>query len=72
MSADDRIAVTINGAPKMIAPGTKFAGLVEWLGLNPAKVAVERNRIIVPRSTLSDVRVEAGDEIEIITFVGGG
>lgn len=42
------------------------------LGLVPEKVAVERNLEVVPRSTLADVQVEDGDEIEIVHFVGGG
>ncbi|MGO7251487.1 sulfur carrier protein ThiS, partial [Rhizobium brockwellii] len=36
------------------------------------KVAVERNLEVVPRSTLAQVQVEDGDEIEIVHFVGGG
>jgi thiazole synthase len=35
-------------------------------------VAVERNMAIVPRSTLSEVSVEDGDDFEIVHFVGGG
>jgi thiazole synthase len=35
-------------------------------------VAVERNLEIVPRSTLGEVRVEDGDDFEIVHFVGGG
>jgi thiazole synthase len=49
-----------------------FADLALELGLEPTRVAVERNLEIVPRSTLADVRVQDGDEIEIVTFVGGG
>ncbi|MEA3036544.1 MAG: sulfur carrier protein, partial [Sphingomonadales bacterium] len=41
-------------------------------GLEPTKVAVERNLEIVPRSTLGSVKVEDGDDYEIVTFVGGG
>ncbi|WP_163071618.1 sulfur carrier protein ThiS, partial [Acinetobacter baumannii] len=42
------------------------------LGLVPAKLAVERNLEVVPRSTLDQVMVEDGDELEIVHFVGGG
>ena len=42
------------------------------LGLEPTRAAVERNMETVPRSTLPDVRVEDGDDFEIVTFVGGG
>ena len=49
-----------------------IADLANDLGLAPEKVAVERNLVIVPRSTLADVLVEDGDELEIVHFVGGG
>ena len=42
------------------------------LGLDPRKVAVERNLEIVPRSTFGDVHVDEGDAYEIVHFVGGG
>ena len=41
-------------------------------GAEPAKVAVERNLEIVPRSTLADVAIADGDRLEIVHFVGGG
>jgi thiazole synthase len=42
------------------------------LGLDAQRVAVERNREVVPRSRLGEVTVEDGDEYEIVHFVGGG
>ena len=41
-------------------------------GIDPAKVAVERNLAIVPRSSLGEVCIEDGDDFEIVHFVGGG
>ena len=41
-------------------------------GLDPAKVAVERNLEIVPRSSLDSIEVGNGDRYEIVHFVGGG
>ena len=52
--------------------GISVADLALELGLEPTKVAVERNLEIVPRSTLGNVLVEDGDDYEIVTFVGGG
>ena len=49
-----------------------IAQMVNGLGLDPARVAVERNREIVPRSSLGDTCVEDGDDFEIVHFVGGG
>lgn len=66
------IAININGEPRRVAAGLSVAGLVAELGLNPKKVAVERNLEIVPRSTHADVMLADGDQLEIVHFVGGG
>ncbi len=65
------ITVIINGDEKRVAPGS-IADMVQALGFRPDKVAVERNRAIVPRSALGAVMVTAGDVFEIVHFVGGG
>ena len=49
-----------------------IAGMLTTLGLDPKKVAVERNLEIVPRSSLDEVAVADGDAFEIVHFVGGG
>ena len=53
-------------------PGASIADLAREIGLDPAKIAVERNLEIVPRSTLHIVLIAEGDKIEIVHFVGGG
>src|SRR5687768_10540429 len=63
--------LTVNGEPRRSAAAT-IAALVEELGLKPEKVAVERNGVIVPRSTLGEVALADGDVLEIVHFVGGG
>ena len=70
--ASQTLFIHVNGEPRQVTAGLSVAGLALELGLNPAKVAVERNLEIVPRSTLNDVKVQDGDEFEIVTFVGGG
>ncbi len=71
-SADHEITILLNGEPRTLAAGTTIAALAEAIGLDPAKVAVERNLEIVPRSTLADVVLAQGDQLEIVHFVGGG
>ncbi len=66
------ISIQLNGELRQIAPGLTLAQLVSDIGLDPTKVAVERNREIVPRSTLAQVSVGDGDQLEIVHFVGGG
>ncbi len=63
--------LTVNGEPRR-APAGSIAQLVRTLELDPAKVAVERNGEIVPRSTLAEVSLGDGDVLEIVHFVGGG
>ncbi|WP_371432169.1 sulfur carrier protein ThiS [Novosphingobium sp.] len=65
------LSITVNGEPRRAAPGS-IADLVRAIGLDPAKVAVERNGEIAPRSTLADVALADGDVLEIVHFVGGG
>ena len=72
MHTDGTLSITVNGEHRRVAAGLSLAQLAEELGLVAEKVAVERNLEVVPRSTLRDVMVEDGDEIEIVHFVGGG
>lgn len=64
--------VLVNGAPHEVPEETTVRGLIERLGLTDGPVAVERNREIVPRATHGQVRLEDGDVVEIVHFVGGG
>jgi len=64
--------LTINGEAKTISGVSNIAALVVSLGLDPRKVAVERNLEIVPRSIYADTALSDGDRIEIVHFIGGG
>ena len=72
MLQDGTLSIRVNGAHRRVRAGITVAELAQDLGMEPAKVAVERNLEILPRSTLSRVAVEDGDDYEIVTFVGGG
>lgn len=72
MTTDGTLSIRVNGEHRRVHAGMSLAELAGELGLEPAKVAVELNLSIVPRSTLAQVAVEDGDDIEIVTFVGGG
>jgi thiamine biosynthesis protein ThiS len=65
------VRLTINGDPREIA-ATTVARLVGELGLDPRKVAVERNLEIVPKSQFEATALSEGDRIEIVHFIGGG
>ena len=64
--------VTLNGETRQLTGAPSIAGMLAGLGLDPAKIAVERNLAIVPRSTYDAVAVEEGDRFEIVHFIGGG
>lgn len=64
--------VEINGEARAISDGASIADMLVALGLDPRKVAVERNREIVVRSTYAETLVGAGDVLEIVHFIGGG
>lgn len=66
-----QIVLTVNGEPRRTSAAT-VADFVRELGLKVAKVAVELNGEIAPRSTLEDVALNDGDVLEIVHFVGGG
>jgi thiazole synthase len=72
MTVDHTVQVRINGEHRRVTEGISIAELVGELGFDPVRVAVERNREVIPRSTLGDVKVEDGDDLEIVRFVGGG
>lgn len=64
--------VTINGEPREIPEEISVAGLLQHLSMESGRVAIERNRDILPRSEWADTRVQPGDSFEIVQFVGGG
>src|SRR3954453_20827320 len=64
--------ITLNGETRRIEAPVNVHGLLESLGLDPAKIAVERNLEIVPRSSYGEVALAPGDRLEIVHFIGGG
>ncbi len=66
------LSVTVNGESRRFEAPLSVQGLLAALGQNPAKVAVERNLEIVPRSQYAGTMVGEGDKFEIVHFIGGG
>lgn len=64
--------IQVNGEDRTVPPDATLASLVETLGLDPRKVAIERNLEIVPKSLHPTTPLTDGDRIEIVQFVGGG
>lgn len=66
------IDVIINGEPRSVVQGTTVSALIAELGLGDRRVAVEKNREVVPRAQHATTVLAAGDRLELVTFVGGG
>ena len=72
MSLDQSLSIRVNGEHRRVAAGISIAEMLNEIGLDPLRVAVERNLEVVPRPSLGEVKVEDGDDFEIVHFVGGG
>jgi len=65
------VTIKVNGDDRDVPDGTTVTQLIEQHHLTPAKVAVELNRRLI-RTEKYDTLLKPGDEVEIVTFVGGG
>jgi thiamine biosynthesis protein ThiS len=72
IDAQQSLAIRVNGERRRVPDGLSIAQMLAKLGLDPLRVAVERNLEVVPRSSLAEVPVEDGDAYEVVHFVGGG
>jgi thiamine biosynthesis protein ThiS len=66
------VRVTVNGEPLRVPQGASVADLLERLRVASPRVAVERNREIVPKASYRATAVSDGDVFEVVEFVGGG
>lgn len=66
------VTVQLNGEDREVPEGLNLEGLIEWMKLPPDRVAVERNLEIVSRARWSTTPIQAGDQLEVVHFVGGG
>jgi len=66
------VTLRINGEERSVDGPLSVGQLLASLGLDPAKIAVELNLEIVPRSNHARVTVQEGDRLEIVHFIGGG
>ena len=66
------LRIHVNGETRSIDDGSTVVDLLRTLGLGSDGVAVEVNLTILPRASHADTRLEDGDRIEVVTFVGGG
>ena len=66
------MTIRLNGDAHELAGPLSISALLAAIGVDPRRVAVEHNLVVVKRSAYDTTSVEDGDEIEIVNFVGGG
>lgn len=66
------LKIVVNEVDRTVPLGTSVESLLGLLGLQPRFLAVELNRRVVPRSEHRQTLLADGDQIEIVTLVGGG
>ena len=66
------MTITLNGEPFSVPDSLTISDLLARLQIDPRRVAVERNIAVVKRAAYDTTQIVAGDEIEIVNFVGGG
>jgi thiamine biosynthesis protein ThiS len=66
------VTITLNGDPFEVQGPLTISELLVRLEIDARRVAVEHNLVVVKRAAFDQTRIEAGDEIEIVNFVGGG
>lgn len=64
--------VVVNGEPRTLAEGVTVRDLLAMLKLDPRYLAVELNRRVIPRAEHHRQMLQEGDQVEIVTLVGGG
>ena len=65
------MTITLNGEPFELDAPMNVTQLLEHLDIDPRRVAVEHNLIVLKRPAFDSTEVNAGDQIEIVNFVGG-
>jgi thiamine biosynthesis protein ThiS len=66
------VTITLNGEPQTLTAEQTIADLLARLEIDPRRVAVERNFLVIKREHYAETTIAEGDQIEIVNFVGGG
>ncbi len=64
--------IRLNGDPYEVAGPLTVSALLAKLDIDPRRVAVEHNLVVLKRAAFDDTPLRDGDQIEIVNFVGGG
>ena len=64
--------IRLNGDPFEVAGPLTIADLLSKLEIDPRRIAVEYNLVVIKRDAFDSTAIAEGGEIEIVNFVGGG
>ena len=70
--AVNSVTITLNGEPHELPGPLTVTDLLTRLAIDPRRVAVEHNLVVIRRAHYADTAVREGDTVEIVNFVGGG
>ncbi len=66
------MTIQLNGVPHEMPEPMSVSRLLEALEIDPRRIAVEHNRLVVKKVAYASTVVSEGDEVEVVNFVGGG
>lgn len=66
------IEIHLNGKVTRLEQGAFLSDMLAQHSVNLKQVAIEHNRVIIPRTQLGSVQLQSGDQVEIVSFIGGG
>ncbi len=66
------MTITLNGDPHELAGPLTVSELLDALEIDPRRVAIEYNLVVLKRTAFDQTTISAGDQLEIVNFVGGG
>jgi thiamine biosynthesis protein ThiS len=66
------VKITLNGDPLELPAPLTVSELLSHLQIDPRRVAIEHNLVVIKRSTFDTTTLAEGDQVEIVNFVGGG
>ena len=72
MKNKNKIKITVNGKQIQVIPNFSLNSLITKLKIPLNKIAIELNKKIIDKKTISKINLRKGDKIEIVHFIGGG
>ena len=66
------MTITLNGEPFELPGPLTVSELLAQLQIDPRRVAIEHNLVVIRRLTFDTTTLSEGDQVEIVNFVGGG